>query len=135
MFSNGKKKEDKVSGFIGKNVSLSGKLDFKGMVRIDGRYEGEINAEGILSVGEDAFVKAKIRVDSITIRGKVEGSVLATERIEIQQPGKLIGDIKTPKLVIGEGAVFEGNCIMEDKTEKNKVEEIDSYKKIKKADV
>jgi cytoskeletal protein CcmA (bactofilin family) len=106
--------EDNITGFFGQELNVSGKLIFQGAVRIDGKYEGEIDAKGTLIVGADAVVQAGIKVDKAIIMGEVRGTVDARERLEIEGQGKVFGDIKTPKLVIKEGAHFEGNCIMGD---------------------
>ncbi len=106
--------DDNITGFFGQELSLSGKLVFQGAVRIDGKYEGEIEAKGTLIVGVDAVVQAKIKVDKAIIMGEVRGTIDAREKVEIEGQGKVTGDIKTPKLVINEGALFEGSCIMGD---------------------
>lgn len=112
MFVKEKSVSDEVTGFIGRGITLSGKLNFQGTVRIDGDFEGEIDADGVLTIGEEANVRAKIRVGSITVMGEVHGSIDAKEKVVIQVPGKVLGDIKTSRLVIEDGAVFEGNCVM-----------------------
>ena len=57
-------------------------------------------------------MKAQITGNSIVIHGRVTGDVKATKRLEIQAPGKLVGNITTPVLVIHEGVMFEGQCAM-----------------------
>jgi cytoskeletal protein CcmA (bactofilin family) len=81
-------------------------------VRIDGTVEGEIQCQGILTIGEGAEVKAKISGQVVVIRGKVEGNVTAKERIELAAPARLIGNINAPRLIITEGVVFDGDCSM-----------------------
>ncbi len=105
---------DNITGFFGQELNLSGKLVFQGAVRVDGKYEGEIEAKGTLIVGVDAVVHAEIKVDKAIIMGEVRGTVDAREKLEIEGQGKVYGDIKTPKLIINDGATFEGNCIMGD---------------------
>jgi cytoskeletal protein CcmA (bactofilin family) len=106
--------KDDITGFFGQELNLSGKLVFQGAVRIDGKYEGEIEAKGTLIVGVDAVVRAEIKVDKAIIMGEVRGTVDARERLEIEGKGKIYGDIKTPKLIVNDGAIFEGSCIMSD---------------------
>ncbi|MFQ5901346.1 MAG: polymer-forming cytoskeletal protein [Thermodesulfobacteriota bacterium] len=118
MIGNKKKGiNENITGFLGQGVALSGRLNFKGSVRIDGKYEGEIDAEGTVIIGTDAVVNARINIDSAIIMGDMRGSIEAREKVEIYAQGKLIGDITTPRLVINDGAVFEGNCIMDSKKE------------------
>lgn len=113
MFGMGKKKADgHINGFIGKGVNISGKLSFDGVVRIDGRFEGEIDATGALIVGADAVIEAKIKVATALVSGEIRGDIEAASKVELVFPGKVYGNIKTNKLIIGEGSLFEGKCEM-----------------------
>ena len=98
--------------FLGKGTRLEGKLKFEGTIRVDGRFAGEIVSDGNLVVGQGGYVEADIRVGYVTISGEVHGNILATEKVEIQAPGKVFGDIKAPSVVIGDGVVFEGRTEM-----------------------
>lgn len=100
------------SAFLGKGTRVSGKLTFEGPVRIEGHVEGEVSAHDTLTIGESADVRAQVTGTSIVIHGKVTGDVKANKRLEIRAPGKLVGNITTPVLVIQEGVVFEGQCSM-----------------------
>jgi cytoskeletal protein CcmA (bactofilin family) len=95
-----------------KGSRVTGQLSFQGSAKIDGSVDGEIRCQGTLTVGEGAEVKAKIFGDTVVIRGKVEGNVAAKEKIELAVPARLHGNINTPRLVITEGVVFEGDCSM-----------------------
>jgi cytoskeletal protein CcmA (bactofilin family) len=99
-------------GYLYKGSRVTGQLSFQGPVRIDGTVEGEIQCQGILTIGEGAEVKAKISGQVVVIRGKVEGNVTAKERIELAAPARLIGNINAPRLIITEGVVFDGDCSM-----------------------
>ncbi|MEE8185430.1 MAG: polymer-forming cytoskeletal protein [Thermodesulfobacteriota bacterium] len=112
----GNEKDDKqVNGFIGKDLSITGKMRFDGLVRIDGKFNGDIDSSsGTLIIGDEAVVDANIKVDTTLITGEVKGEIEATSKIELRKPCKLYGNIKTPNLIIGEGVIFEGNCEMGD---------------------
>ena len=99
-------------GYLYKGSRVTGQLSFQGPARIDGKVDGEINCQGVLTIGEDAEVKAKITGQVVVIRGKVEGNVTAKERIELLAPARLIGNIDAPRLIIAEGVVFDGDCYM-----------------------
>ena len=123
-----KKSKDEINAFLGKDTEFEGKFSFTGTVRIDGKLSGEIFSNGTLIVGESAAIKSKIHVNDMIISGEVHGDIFAENKIEITVPGKLFGNIKTPKLVIEEGVIFEGNCKMKDiKEEKRK--DLDSSQK------
>ena len=99
-------------GYLYKGSRASGQLSFQGSARIDGTVDGDIQCQGTLTIGESAEVKAKITAQVVVIHGKVEGNVSAKEKIELIAPARLIGNIDTPKLIITEGVVFDGDCSM-----------------------
>jgi cytoskeletal protein CcmA (bactofilin family) len=107
-----KKKDEEIKAFLGKGAEFTGKLIFKGAVRIDGDFSGEIFGGETLVVGEGAHIKADIMADSVLISGEVNGWIEVRERIEIYPTGRVLGNMKTPTLIIKEGAVFEGNSLM-----------------------
>lgn len=101
--------------FIDMKAGLEGSVKFNGPVnlRISGKFEGELEAEGTLIIGEKAEVKTKIiKGENITVAGKVKGDIKSSKRLELSAPAKVIGNIETPVLVINEGAVLKGNCQM-----------------------
>lgn len=108
----GKRKDGEVNGYIGKDVTIEGRLSFASTVRVDGTVRGDIETTGTLIIGESGRVEGTIKVGSTIITGEVRGLVEASKRVELKSPCKLFGDIKTPSLMIGEGAIFEGNCTM-----------------------
>jgi len=117
------KKRDEINAFLGKDTEFEGKLSFKGAVRIDGHFTGEIFTEGTLIVGELAVIGSNIHVSHIIISGEIRGNIIADNRIEIHAPGKVFGNIQAPTVVIEEGVIFEGNCRMRgtEKTEDKKL--------------
>lgn len=104
-----------------KGSRVTGQLTFHGAAKIDGAVEGEVLCHGILTIGEEAEVRAKISAEVVIIRGKVEGDVAAKEKVELGSPARLIGNIDAPRLVIAEGVVFDGYCSMGRVTEKGEV--------------
>jgi cytoskeletal protein CcmA (bactofilin family) len=109
-----------INAFLGKGTEFEGKLVFDGVVRLDGKFKGEIISNDTLVVGESASVNAEIKVDSIIISGKISGNIYSKNRVEIHAPAKVYGNIQTPVLVLEEGVVFEGNCSMESKKTEQK---------------
>jgi len=107
------KNRDQINAFLGKDTEFEGKLSFRGAVRIDGRFTGEIFTEGTLIAGESAIIKSEIHVSHIIISGEIRGNIIADKRIEIHAPGKVYGNIQAPVVVIDEGVIFEGNCRMQ----------------------
>ena len=107
----GKTTEEKI---LDVDASMQGNLSFRDPVnlRINGRFEGSLDTLGSLVVGENAVVKAQITGEAVTVSGKVTGNVIAKRQLTILPPGQVIGDIQTPVLEIGKGAVLQGNCRM-----------------------
>ena len=100
--------EDDKFTFLGKGTSFKGIVTFDGTVRIDGRVEGEVHTGGAVIVGESAIIKGVIAAGSVSISGRVKGSISAQQKVELQKPGILIGDIQSPVIMIEEGAHFHG---------------------------
>lgn len=101
-----------VSTVFGKDTEFYGDLHFVSSLQINGYFEGEIVSEGSLVIGSGAEVKANVKAKNVIVDGTVYGNIEASSSIEIQQSGKLYGNIKTKKLKIADGVVFEGNCEM-----------------------
>jgi cytoskeletal protein CcmA (bactofilin family) len=93
---------------LNSDVELKGTLKFAGELTFDGKLDGDINSDGTLSLGDNAVIKGNINVNSVVLRGKVNGNVSAREKIEIKAKTEMFGDIKAPKLVIEEGVTFVG---------------------------
>ena len=97
------------STLFSNDAELKGTLSFATKLELNGRFEGEIHAEGPLVIGEKAVVKGDIQsTASIIIQGKMKGNITTTDRIELQNGAQLYGDVKAARLVVAEGAVFVG---------------------------
>lgn len=95
-----------------KGSRVTGQLTFRGPATINGTVEGEVLCHGVLTVGEEAEIRAKISAEAVVIRGKVEGDVAAKQKVELEAPARLLGNIAAPRLVVAEGVVFDGHCSM-----------------------
>lgn len=103
---------DAAAAYLGRGSRVVGTLAFDGPARIEGVVEGEITAQDLVTIGETAVVNAKIVGNAVVIQGHVTGDVVARKRLEIRAPGRVVGNITTPNLVIHDGVVFEGQCTM-----------------------
>lgn len=101
-----------IATILGKETSFSGTLAFKKPLQISGDFTGEIISDGYLVISEGAKVKANIKAGTVVVGGTVIGNVTATERLEMLATGKVQGNIRTAKLQIADGVVFDGNCEM-----------------------
>jgi cytoskeletal protein CcmA (bactofilin family) len=110
-----KGKSGELNGFLDRGSSFKGELEFEDTMRIDGRFNGKIISKNELIVGESATIEGDVHVGRIAISGTVIGTIKADQRVEIHRNGKVYSDVDTPALVIEEGAIFQGNCVMGDR--------------------
>ena len=102
----------KTDSWLGPATVLKGTLKFSTSVRISGKFEGDIESEGYLYVEYGAEVTADIKAKAIVVGGIVRGNLEAHEKIEMLPTGKIYGNVRTAKLRIADGVVFEGKCEM-----------------------
>ena len=93
---------------LNSDVELKGTLKFTGDLTFDGKLDGDINSEGMLNLGDNAVIKGNIDVGTVVVRGKINGNVIAKEKIDIKAKTELFGDVRSAKLVIEEGVTFVG---------------------------
>jgi cytoskeletal protein CcmA (bactofilin family) len=109
-------KEDEgplIATTLGEGTSFAGTLRFKNSLRIRGRFDGEIDATGMLYIDKDAVVNARnVRATGVVVSGVVRGDIEAADRLEMLPTAKVYGNVRTAKLRISDGVVFEGACEM-----------------------
>ena len=110
--NNDHKGVENITTTLGKETNFSGVLKFRESLKIDGKFDGEIESPGFLYIENGAVVKANIKVGSVVVGGVVRGNIEASERLEMLATGKVFGNIRTAKLNIADGVVFEGKCEM-----------------------
>jgi cytoskeletal protein CcmA (bactofilin family) len=93
---------------LNSDVELKGSLKFAGELTFDGKLDGDITSEGTLNLGDNAVIKGNLNVNSVVLRGKINGNVIAKEKIEIKSKTELFGDVRSAKLVVEEGVTFVG---------------------------
>lgn len=106
-----KKTDEKI---LDVDASMQGTLSFKDPVnlRINGKFEGTLEARGNLTIGQSAIVNANIVGDNVIIGGRIKGRITAKERLTLLPTAIVDGNIYPAKLNVAEGAIFEGNCSM-----------------------
>lgn len=106
-------KEGRLSGYVGHGTVLTGETSFQAMLRIDGHLTGRVTSEnGTLIVGSSGRVDANVLVAAAAINGIVNGDIIALEKVELGRTARVMGNIQTPRLVIEDGAIFEGSSSM-----------------------
>lgn len=97
---------------VGEGTTIKGDIKASGNVRIGGTLDGEIRSKGKVVVGSEGTVEGTVTAGSADIAGRVKGDVLVDHLLVIRGTGTIKGNIRTEKLVIEDGAVFTGECIM-----------------------
>ena len=101
-----------IIAFVGKGVEFKGVISYSGTVRIDGNLDGEIHTDGVLLVGDEAVIQAKVTAGTIVCKGKITGDIAAKERVKLRAPAVFNGSMKTPMLSIEDGVLFNGGLEM-----------------------
>jgi cytoskeletal protein CcmA (bactofilin family) len=115
-----RKKKKEIDTFLGPQTFIQGTINFEGGMRIEGKFEGDVISQtGDIIVGPHASIKGDLKVGSALVMGEVNGGIEAETRIEIHPPGKMIGDIRAPFILIDPGVVFNGQCIVTNEDDKN----------------
>lgn len=111
-----KNKELIITTLIGKGAECNGDFSASGSARIDGCINGNVTVTGTLIIGVTGSINGDVSASSTIIGGEVIGNVTASERTELTQTARVIGDINTEIIVIDEKAIFQGGCNMNQET-------------------
>ncbi len=111
---------DKVNTVIGKDTYFKGSIKAKGLIRIDGEMEGEIDTQGDVIIGEGGRVNLDLKARHVAIAGRFEGNLEAVGKLEIRSSGIVVGSVKTNALVVDDGAILSGNLEMKEKDQQVK---------------
>ncbi len=103
---------EKITTTLGTETVFKGKMEFTKSLKIDGRFNGEIESTGYLYIEEGSNIKADIKVRSITVGGTIYGNVVASEKVVILSTGRVFGDISAAKLRLDDGVQLKGRCTM-----------------------
>jgi cytoskeletal protein CcmA (bactofilin family) len=98
---------------IGQGLVLEGEISAEEEVVVHGTLRGTLRSTDAVTVGASAVLEAEIHATTLSIAGQVTGNVSASERVDLQAGGKLLGDVRTARLTIADGASFKGNVDME----------------------
>jgi len=116
---------EEISSKIGENSFFTGKINISGQLKVDGKYEGEELVIDHLIIGRTGKVKCNIKANTVIVHGVIIGNVEAKTRIMLMPTAAILGNMKTPELIIQNGVVLEGNCIISPDLNKNQKEIIE----------
>ncbi|MHA3773702.1 bactofilin family protein [Verrucomicrobiota bacterium sgz303538] len=108
---------DQTQNIISSDVEIKGTVTFEGELIADGKIEGEILSSGALTVGYNGSIVGDICAGNIAIYGQVKGNVTAEHRCDLMADSELVGDLKSPRAVIEDGATFVGRSIVTQRAE------------------
>ncbi len=107
-------KSGELSTILGKGSEFEGKLKVEHTLRVDGKFVGDIITSDTLIIGKDGVVNGNVKAKSLVVGGRLSGSAEIKEKIVLESKAEFHGDMKTSRLVIDEGAIFEGRCSMKE---------------------
>ena len=108
----GTPEQSEISAFLGKGTEFKGVLSFEGTIRVDGKVEGEVVSKDTLIAGDGAWLQGEISIGTLICSGRIVGNVNALQKVHVLAPARIEGTIRTPKLIIEEGVLFDGKCEM-----------------------
>ena len=106
---NGHRSELKES-VIAADLTIEGKIEGAGHVRIAGRFKGDIHVDGNLTIEQGAHLAGEVRADTIIISGELEGNIQAASRVELMASGTITGDLKAGSLTVAAGSRMRGRA-------------------------
>jgi cytoskeletal protein CcmA (bactofilin family) len=95
---------------IASDITIEGKIEGSGHVRIAGKFKGDVNVQGDLSIEKDAKLNGSVRAKKVTVAGELEGNIEAAAQVDLQQTGVLIGDLKAGSLTVAAGSRMRGQA-------------------------
>jgi cytoskeletal protein CcmA (bactofilin family) len=108
---------------LGRSVMVKGELSGSEDLFIDGTVEGTIELRGNrLTIGPHGLVKANVNAKDVTVQGKLEGNIQASERAELKKTAVAVGDIVTQRVSIEEGAYFKGKVDVQREASKSETQ-------------
>ncbi len=97
---------------IGTGTTVEGKIRTQGSIRIDGKMAGEVYAGENLAIGATGEIEGMVNARNVTVGGKIKGNISAVDKLVLEGKSVVRGDVRAARLVIDEGAVFDGKVSM-----------------------
>jgi cytoskeletal protein CcmA (bactofilin family) len=100
------------NSIIGEKSFFEGRFMVRGALRVDGKFEGSSIEVDQFFVGPTGRVKTNIEAINVVVEGLVIGNIRASTRVMLLPTARILGDIRTPELIIQNGVILEGRCII-----------------------
>ena len=98
--------------FFGSGTRIEGTVSTESSVRVDGTIKGKLYCKNTLTVGVNGEIEGEVEAKNAIIGGKIKGKIIVNEKLVLESKAILLGDLKASKLIIDEGAVFDGTSLM-----------------------
>ncbi len=103
-----KERTEMKESIIAAGLSIEGKINGNGHVRVAGKFTGDINVEGNLHIDSGARVEGQVRAGEVIVSGELQGNIEAAKRVELQQGGTITGDVKAGSFTVAPGSRMRG---------------------------
>ena len=101
--------KDRRESVFGPGVSIEGKIEGEADLRIAGKFKGDIQIKGDLTIDKGAHLAAKVNAANVTLAGEVEGNIVASSQVRLLETGQLVGDLKATTLTVAAGSRMRGH--------------------------
>ena len=95
---------------IAADVTIEGKIEGAGHVRLAGRFKGDVNVQGHLTIEQGAKLNGSVRAGTVIVGGEMEGNIDAAQRVELLETGVLVGDVTAASLIVAAGSRMRGHA-------------------------
>ena len=99
---------DLKESLIAEDLTIDGKIEGAGHIRIAGRFKGDVHVKGNLSIEPGATVTGGVRANTVTVGGQLEGNIEGATRVELLETGVLTGDLSAESLIVAAGSRMRG---------------------------
>lgn len=110
------KNQASINSIIGDGTRFRGDLDLQGLLRIDGDFEGSIQTTGRVLVGKTGRARCAVKADTVVAGGIIKGDIQASTKVVLLSTCVMIGNIRTPVLIVEDGVLLHGSCVVADQS-------------------
>ncbi len=114
---------------IGKGTVLDGNVKVQNSIRVDGKVIGNIRATDTVFVGKDGVVEGGVHSKDLLLAGKIKGNIVVSGKVFLESKSFIQGDIKASRLVVDDGAQFDGKCSMKEGDVQKSYQKLDENKR------
>jgi cytoskeletal protein CcmA (bactofilin family) len=105
------RREASKESLIASDITIEGKIEGSGSVRIAGKFKGDVNVQGDLMIESGARLTGSVRADKVVVAGELEGNIEGATRVDLQQSGAITGDVKAGSFTVAAGARMRGQAV------------------------